>query len=100
MISSSQAHQIDAFAPLDEFLSGILPVELILNVLRAVIFLNHKDELQWCLSLSSVCHAASASVLPILYEVLFLKTTTSTARHTYTGWEGKQHKHFGLAFHS
>jgi len=97
MASSLQAHQISALALPLEYSSGILPIELVLHIIRSAIVQNRMDELPWCLSVSLVCHAVRTSALPILYKVLFL-STISAAGHAYTGWDGKEHKHVGLAF--
>jgi len=97
MASSLQAHQISALALPLEYSSGILPIELVLDIIRSAIVQNRMDELPWCLSVSLVCHAVRASALPALYKVLFL-STISAAGHAYTGWDGKEHKHVGPAF--
>ena len=96
MNSSPQAHVGD-YVSQAEPLGVILPIELHLDILQATIVQNRKDRLPWCLSLSLVCRAVRAVVLPIVYDVLFLGTNNK-ARRAYTGWNGKQYKHAGLAF--
>jgi len=97
MNSSPQAHHISDSASPSESFCGILPIELFLDILHAAIVQNRRDELPWCLSLSLISRTVRASVLPIVYENLFLDTT-SRPGHEYTGRNGKEYKHVGLAF--
>jgi len=78
-------------------LAGNLPMELVLGIMDAAIAQHRRGEFHWSLSLSLVCRTVRASVLPIMYEVIFLDVK-SNREGAFGGWDGEVYKHPELAF--
>ena len=72
-------------------------MELILNIMDAAVVQHRRDNLCWSLTLSLVCSTVRATVLPIIYEVIFLDIEADRQRD-FVGWDGRTHKHAPLAF--
>lgn len=55
-------------------------MELVLNIMDAAIAQHRNGSLRWCLTLSLVCRAVRTTVLPAIYEVLFLDVEVLSPR--------------------
>jgi len=97
MSFSSEPHNARNRVASPESLFGCMPMELILNIMDAAVVQHRRDNLCWSLTLSLVCSTVRATVLPIIYEVIFLDIEADRQRD-FVGWDGRTHKHAPLAF--
>jgi len=97
MYSSSQREEAIASLHSQGASGACLPIELFLAIVDSAIAQHRKGSVYWCLSLSLVCRTVRATVLPVMYNVLFLDIKASHESQV-RGWDGQIHRHAQLAF--
>jgi len=97
MNTSPQSERLTVSAQLHRSVAGELPIELVLSVVDHAIALHRQEDPERSLSLSLVCRIVRASILPIVYKIVYIDIREKIKRD-FTGWDGRiyQRPHFAF----